>query len=134
MTHVYYKEAAAAAIVFDLTDKKTFKKVERWKNDVEDKVKLENGETVPMLLLGNKNDMTNKEVNIEEADQYAKQNGFLGFFPCSALSNENLEKAFEQLTSSLFQQDPKPVDPSILKLNMEDERKDDVKKKGCCGN
>jgi len=132
MTHVYYKEAAAACIVFDLTDSKTFKRVDRWKNDVEEKVKLENGQTVPMLLLGNKNDMSNKEVNNEEVENYAKQNGFVGFFPVSALSNENLDKAFGTLTSSLLQHDPKPVDPNILKLNIDDDRKKEEPKKSCC--
>ena len=54
MTHVYYREATAACIVFDVTSRRTFEAVEKWKNDVDIKVHLPNGEPVPCILLANK--------------------------------------------------------------------------------
>lgn len=54
MTHVYYRDAIAACVVFDVNNPKSFASVERWKDDVDGKVKLPNGAVVPCVLLANK--------------------------------------------------------------------------------
>lgn len=54
MTRVYYKEANACIIVFDITQRRTFQNVTKWKNDLDSKVHLPNGKTVPCILLANK--------------------------------------------------------------------------------
>ena len=54
MTRVYYKEAVAAFIVFDVTRSVTFDAVMKWKNDLDQKVQLPNGDCVPCVLLANK--------------------------------------------------------------------------------
>ena len=54
MTHVYYKEAAAACVVFDITSPRTFQAAAKWKADVDSKVFLESGDPVPSILLANK--------------------------------------------------------------------------------
>ena len=51
---VYYKEAVAAIIMFDCTRQPTFDAVMTWKNDLDSKVLLPNGDPVPCLLLSNK--------------------------------------------------------------------------------
>ena len=54
MTHVYYKESAAAIIVFDLTFRDSFSAVSKWKRDLESKVKLPSGQRsshFPLFLL-----------------------------------------------------------------------------------
>lgn len=54
MTRVYYKEAVGAFIVFDVTRVSTFEAVTKWKQDLDAKVQLANGETIPCVLLANK--------------------------------------------------------------------------------
>ena len=39
MTRVYYKEAVAAIIVFDVTRVATFEAVQKWKKDIDDKAR-----------------------------------------------------------------------------------------------
>ena len=51
---VYYKEAVGAFIVFDVTRASTFEAVQKWKNDLDNKVTLPTGEPVPAVLLANK--------------------------------------------------------------------------------
>ena len=51
MTRVYYKEAAAALVVFDLTRAGTFDGVAKWKSDLDAKVTLADGRPVPAVLL-----------------------------------------------------------------------------------
>jgi hypothetical protein len=54
MTHVYYKSAVAACIVFDVSNPKTMEAVTKWKDDLDQKVQLPNGQPVPAILLANK--------------------------------------------------------------------------------
>lgn len=54
MTRVYYKEAVGALIVFDVTRQGTFDAVNKWKQDLDSKVQLPDGEAIPCVLLANK--------------------------------------------------------------------------------
>ncbi len=54
MTRVYYKEAAGAFIVFDVTRSSTFEAVKIWKKDLDNKCFGPDGSPVPAVLLGNK--------------------------------------------------------------------------------
>ena len=54
MTRVYYKDAVGCFIVFDVTRASTFEAVIRWKNDLDSKVTLPDGNPVPCVLLANK--------------------------------------------------------------------------------
>lgn len=54
MTRVYYKEAVGAFIVFDVTRESTFEAVTKWKQDLDAKVQLGEGEPIPCVLLANK--------------------------------------------------------------------------------
>lgn len=51
---VYYKEAVGAFIVFDVTRQATFDAVKKWKQDLDSKVQLPDGSTIPCMLLANK--------------------------------------------------------------------------------
>ena len=46
MTRVYYRDAAAAFIVFDLTRRGTFEAVRKWKEDLDTKVITSDGQKV----------------------------------------------------------------------------------------
>lgn len=54
MTRVYYKEAAGAFVVFDVTRNATFDAVIKWKQDLDSKVQLPDGSPIPCILLANK--------------------------------------------------------------------------------
>jgi Ras-related protein Rab-32 len=51
---VYYKEAVGAFVVFDVTRLSTFEAVQMWKQDLDNKVLLPNGQPIPAVLLANK--------------------------------------------------------------------------------
>jgi len=133
MTHVYYKEATAACIVFDVTAPRTFEAVTRWKSDLNAKVQLPNGEPVPCILLANKCDLKH-DLNEQELNDYAKENGFIAWFPTSAKSNQNIERAMNFLiqhiiyTSNLGAEPPSTEDRGF---RLTDEPKTRPKD-GCC--
>lgn len=54
MTRVYYKDAVGAFIVFDVTRSATFDAVMKWKQDLDSKVQLPNGSSIPCILIANK--------------------------------------------------------------------------------
>jgi len=54
MTRVYYKDAHACIVMFDLTQRDTFQNSVKWKKDLDTKCSLQDGSSVPCLLLANK--------------------------------------------------------------------------------
>lgn len=85
MTRVYYKEAVGAFVVFDVTRGSTFEAVSKWKNDLDSKVKLANGNPIPSVLLANKCDQKKEGANNSALmDNFCKETGFLDWFETSA--------------------------------------------------
>lgn len=84
MTRVYYKFAIGGVLVFDLTREATFDAVLKWKEDVNNKVVLANNQNIPLILLANKADMPDVNINKELLDSFVQEHGFIGWFPVSA--------------------------------------------------
>jgi GTPase SAR1 family protein len=104
-------------VVFDLTSRETFDAVVNWKRDVDNKVELPNGQKLPVLLLGNKSDLLDKEqqcVSDSEIDQVTKDLGFFKFAKVSAMTGDNLHAALTELTHEVARrmQVGKPADAS----------------------
>ncbi|KAI9359027.1 ras family-domain-containing protein [Pilaira anomala] len=97
ITRSYYRGAAGALLVYDITRRDTFEKLSGWLEDVRQHA---NPHTV-ITLIGNKNDLEkNRQVSREEAAQFAKENG-LFFLETSAKSADNIEKAFVQTAEEI---------------------------------
>lgn len=54
MTRLYYRDASACVIMFDVTNVSTFSNSQKWKQDLDSKLMLPDGNPVPCLLLANK--------------------------------------------------------------------------------
>jgi GTPase SAR1 family protein len=80
LTRVYYQGASACVIVFDLTSRRTFAAVSKWKADLDSKVALADGRPLPCLLLANKCDLKQQRaVTAEEVERLAKEQGFIAW-------------------------------------------------------
>uniref|UniRef100_A0A8D3B5K3 Ras-related protein Rab n=1 Tax=Scophthalmus maximus TaxID=52904 RepID=A0A8D3B5K3_SCOMX len=85
MTRVYYREAMGAFIVFDVTRPTTFEAVIKWKEDLDSKLLLGNGQSIATVLLANKCDQGRELTsNGIKMDQFCKDHGFVGWFETSA--------------------------------------------------
>ena len=62
MTRVYYKQATACVIIFDITRRSTFLEVLKWKADLDNKTRLPSGDLLPCLLVANKCDLPARSV------------------------------------------------------------------------
>ena len=90
VTRGYYRGAAGALLVYDVSRRATFAHVGSWLADARSNT---NPQTV-MMLIGNKSDLEeSREVTFEEAQAFAEENNLL-FLECSAKNGDNVEQAF----------------------------------------
>ncbi|EKG08400.1 hypothetical protein TCSYLVIO_000448 [Trypanosoma cruzi] len=90
VTRGYYRGAAGALLVYDVSRRETFSRIGTWLQDARGNT---NPHTV-MMLVGNKSDLDeSREVSYEEAVKFADENNLL-FVECSALNGDNVEQAF----------------------------------------
>lgn len=107
MTRVYYKEALGAFIVFDVTRSATFDAVVKWKQDLDSKVQLPNGDPIPCILLANKCDQTKQGTAGYPAkmDEFVKEHGFSAWYETSAKENINIDAAARALVNQIIAND-----------------------------
>lgn len=99
VTRSYYRGASGALLVYDITRKPTFNRIQTWLTDAR---RLTSPNTV-IFLIGNKADLEEqRDVTYEEAKQLADENGLL-FLECSAKSGANVENVFTETARKIFQ-------------------------------
>jgi len=93
---LYYRGSRAALVVYDLTNKASYERAQKWVQQLAGEPSMG-----VMALFGNKLDLEGeRQVNKEEASQYAAQEGLL-FFEGSARSGEYIEEAFNEMARRL---------------------------------
>ncbi|KAF5916545.1 hypothetical protein HPG69_005340 [Diceros bicornis minor] len=102
MTRLYYRDASACVIMFDVTNATTFSNSQRWKQDLDSKLTLPNGEPVPCLLLANKCDLSPWAVSRDQVDRFSKENGFTGWTETSVKENKNINEAMRVLIEKMM--------------------------------
>ncbi|KAF9928012.1 rab32, member RAS oncoprotein [Linnemannia zychae] len=135
MARVYYKEAVAALVVYDVTRPKTFEAVKRWKADLDSKVTLPGtNEPIHTILLANKTDLQESPLNAEELDQFCEDHGFLKWFGTSAKDNRNIEDAtqylLEKILASEEEREQRQVDETAMLDRVQ--LSHSKTKEGCC--
>jgi len=97
---IYYRDANGAVLVYDITDKTSFLKVQNWVEELRKVV----GFDIVLVMASNKDDLAAKrQVSIEEASNYAEKVG-AKVFPTSAKTNKGVEEIFLELTKLLLKQ------------------------------
>ena len=107
MRETYYRGASGALLVFDITRPETFLEMNNW---VEELIKNSNDELVPITLIGNKSDLRETSdfpVSHEDAVKYTRELSEyykidVQYVESSALTGENVKKAFEVLIVDIF--------------------------------
>jgi len=97
ITSSYYKGAHGIILVYDITDKQSFRDIDNWLTEVEKHAH----ENVNKLLVGNKCDLEqNRQVSYEEGKAYADQLG-IKFLETSAKNSVNVESAFFAMANEI---------------------------------
>ncbi|KAF3856260.1 hypothetical protein F7725_016983 [Dissostichus mawsoni] len=90
ITRQTFHKAHAFLLMYDITSSETFSAVSYWANCIQEGA----DEDVNILLLGNKSDRAERQVQIQEAENLATEYNF-GFMECSAATGENVVQGLE---------------------------------------
>ena len=94
----YFKNAQGVFFVFALNNEDSFKDLEEWIDEFKNKKNLEN--TI-QYLVGNKSDLSNKNINESSIKQF--QNKYnMEYYETSAKDNINIDKLFQDIGQTLF--------------------------------
>eukprot|EP00227_Mantoniella_beaufortii_P013772 CAMPEP_0197581608 /NCGR_PEP_ID=MMETSP1326-20131121/5075_1 /TAXON_ID=1155430 /ORGANISM="Genus nov. species nov., Strain RCC2288" /LENGTH=175 /DNA_ID=CAMNT_0043145543 /DNA_START=284 /DNA_END=807 /DNA_ORIENTATION=- len=95
---IYYRDADAALLVFDITDVDSFTRVKNWVKELRKMA----GKDIVLVLAGNKIDMErNRQVTNEDAEAYSASVD-AQLFSTSAKLNRGVEQAFLNIAKRLI--------------------------------
>eukprot|EP00040_Diaphanoeca_grandis_P027085 m.153135 g.153135 ORF g.153135 m.153135 type:complete len:358 (-) comp30832_c0_seq1:187-1260(-) len=101
MTRVYYKGAVGAFIVINVAEKEGLSSVKGWKDDIDTKICLPNGDPIPVVLLANKCDLE-WAWRSEELDKICESEGIRCWFDVSAKEDVNVHNANNYLVRQMM--------------------------------
>lgn len=100
ITRSYYRGAAGALLVYDVTRRETFQHLGTWLEDA----RAHSNPNMVIMLVGNKCDMPDdkRQVSKEEGEQFARERGLM-FIETSAKEAINVEEAFQRPAQLIHQ-------------------------------
>ncbi|URE25509.1 ras-related protein [Musa troglodytarum] len=98
ITRAYYRGAAGALLVYDITRRETFNHLGSWLEDAREHA----GANVTIMMIGNKCDLAcRRAAETEEGEQFAKEHGLI-FMETSAKTAQNVEEEFINTAAAIY--------------------------------
>eukprot|EP01107_Rhizomastix_libera_P003484 TRINITY_DN16115_c0_g1_i1.p1 TRINITY_DN16115_c0_g1~~TRINITY_DN16115_c0_g1_i1.p1 ORF type:complete len:197 (+),score=33.07 TRINITY_DN16115_c0_g1_i1:30-593(+) len=97
MREIYLQNSEGFIVVYSIASRTSFNEV----NDVLESIKRVKGEGQPVILVGNKCDLPNKEVGTDAGQAKATEHGAM-FIEVSAKENIGIDKLFKTLVESVL--------------------------------
>ncbi|XP_078385830.1 ras-related protein Rab-18-like isoform X1 [Cetorhinus maximus] len=99
LTPSYYRGAQGVILVYDVTRRETFGKLDNWLNELET---FSTKHGIVKMLVGNKIDKENHEIDRSEGLRFARKHSML-FIEASAKTCDGVECAFEEVVEKILQ-------------------------------
>jgi small GTP-binding protein len=96
----FYKDAAGALLVFDLTREQTYTETRKWLTEIRQFA----GDNIPFVLIGNKVDLiegVGMVIDRKEVEAFAKKEGGI-YIETSAKTGVHVDEAFSELTRRII--------------------------------
>lgn len=115
VTRSYYRGAAGALVVYDITNRESFNHVLNWLVDARTLARPD----ISIVLAGNKCDLKdNRAVSFLEASRCAQENDVL-FLETSAITGEGIEEVFARACKSIINKiEDGSIDPATMGHSM----------------
>jgi len=105
LTSSYYRGTEGIILVYDVTDRDSFKDIEQiWLREID---LYSTKKDVVKLLVGNKIDLPNRQVSKEEARDFARNHNLAMYIETSAKTKNGIQQAFVELVEKILD------DPSV---------------------
>jgi len=100
----FYRGANICVLVFDNNEKHTFDAVEQWRDEFLHHADIDEQQSFPFLLLGNKSDLGSK-VSKSDVNRWLEQRNYknMVYLETSAKHNQNIKEAFEEVARLCLQ-------------------------------
>merc|ERR1712122_391756 len=99
LTPSYYRGGQGAILVYDVTNRETFTKIENWLAELET---YSTNHDIVKMLVGNKCDLEDCVVSKDEGIKLARKHQMM-FIESSAKTREGVQCAFEELVEKVIQ-------------------------------
>ncbi|XP_032549390.1 ras-related protein Rab-17 isoform X1 [Chiroxiphia lanceolata] len=127
--HLYYRNAHAALLVYDIAKKETFKKAKLWLEELEKKFLPDE---IVIALVGNKTDLAaEREVTTEEGAEFARTKGLL-FMETSAKCNHQVNDIFMAIVQELLCREKEKASAPSLHERSTIDLKEGTPERRCC--
>ncbi|XP_030103952.1 ras-related protein Rab-2B isoform X1 [Mus musculus] len=98
ITRSYYRGAAGALLVYDITRRETFNHLTSWLEDA----RQHSSSNMVIMLIGNKSDLeSRRDVKREEGEAFAREHGLI-FMETSAKTACNVEEAYINTAKEIY--------------------------------
>ncbi len=97
MQKMAFSGTQGALIVCDLTRRETLEGFDFWPSNL-----MEVAGDVPIIFLGNKNDLPNKQISASDIEPYAQKYG-TEYYLTSAKTGEHVDEAFHNLAKKILE-------------------------------
>ena len=135
ITKSYFKESDGILLLYDVTNKESFKNVETWIKSIHESLGNHQNSKYIIILIGNKIDLIGvegkeREVSTEEGENTCKEKDLVWGGECSVKNIEfdELEKKFQGYVKLIYDK----VGEKVTKQNSKNLDKYRKKKKGFC--
>ncbi|XP_059749930.1 ras-related protein Rab-2A-like [Balaenoptera ricei] len=111
ITRSYYRGAAGALLVYDITRRDAFNHLTTWLEDA----RQHSNSNMVIMLIGNKSDLeSRREVKREEGEAFAREHGLI-FMETSAKTASNVEEAFINTAKEIYEK----IQEGVFDINNE---------------
>ena len=130
LTSGFFHNAQGIMVMFDVTCVNSFENVRNWTESIKTHLSSEIN-NIPVIIIGNKIDLKERDVKTDEANKYCRELGFK-YFETSAKTGENVDLSVKYLVKEVIKKKQFKINDIIIPPGNKDPNgKKDKKEDGC---
>lgn len=126
----FYRGSDCCLLTFSLDDGQSFQNLANWRKEFSYYADVQDPDSFPFVVLGNKRDVPERQVSLEDAQRWCRDNGGHPYFETSAKDATNVASAFEEAVRRILASDKR--DDHLVYSNTVDLQKKSPRGPRCC--